>query len=157
MRAQGVGDAATHAMIWWGRRDRIACGVTAGRTVPRARTSRSRCTHVVGSYTFDAGNRLKTRTYGGATTAYTYDGNGTMVKSSTAGASGSETTVYVGGGVSEKNIALNVTTKYYGAGRPIAMRKTGRNEPFDSGRAQTAFHCSPWGGGILRSKQQDPE
>ena len=75
-------------------------------------------------YSFDAANRLRTRSYGGAMTAYTYDGNGTMVKRSTSGASGSETTVYVGG-VFEKNIELNVTTKYYGAGRPLAMRKTG--------------------------------
>ena len=78
------------------------------------------------NYTFDAENRVKTRTYGAATTSYVYDGSGAMVKRTTAGAGGqSETTVYIGG-LYEKNVTTGVVTKYYSAlGRTIAMRKSG--------------------------------
>jgi RHS repeat-associated protein len=72
------------------------------------------------TYTFDAENRLKTRTVSGGTVSYTYDANGTLVKRTNAD---NTWTVYVGG-VFEKNSDGN-TVKYYGAsGKVVAMRKT---------------------------------
>jgi YD repeat-containing protein len=50
-----------------------------------------------GTYTFDAENRVMQRDVRAATTDYTYDGAGTMLKRRTTGVSGSESTVYIGG------------------------------------------------------------
>ncbi len=72
------------------------------------------------AYTYDAENRLKTRTVSGGTVTYTYDANGTMVKRTNADGTW---TVYVGG-VYEKN-SDGSTVKYYAAlGKAVAMRRT---------------------------------
>jgi RHS repeat-associated protein len=75
------------------------------------------------AYTFDAENRLKTRSASGGAVSYTYDGNGTMVKRTNADGSW---TVYIGG-IYEKSFTAGGTVtgsrKYYAAlGRTIAVR-----------------------------------
>jgi len=70
------------------------------------------------TYTFDAENRLKTRTVTGGTVTYLYDGNGATVKRTNADGT---STVYVEG-IYEKD-SSNTVRKYYQAyGRPVAMR-----------------------------------
>ena len=71
------------------------------------------------NYTFDAENRLKTRSVSGGTVTNTYDGMGTLLKRTNADGTW---TVYIGG-IYEKTNA-GVVTKYYSVyGRTIATRQ----------------------------------
>ena len=64
---------------------------------------------------------MKRRTYGAATTAYVCGGSGAMLKRTTAGASGSESTVYIGGLYEVKS--NGDVMKYYGAlGQNLALK-----------------------------------
>jgi RHS repeat-associated protein len=70
------------------------------------------------TYTFDAENRLKTRTVTGGTASYTYDGTGTLLKRTNADGSW---TAYISG-VYEKN-SDGTVRKYFDAnGQTVAMR-----------------------------------
>jgi len=69
-------------------------------------------------YTFDAENRLKTRSVSGGTVSYTYDGNGTLLKKTNADGSW---TAYIGDGY-EKRSDGTVTKYYQLFGRIIALR-----------------------------------
>jgi RHS repeat-associated protein len=77
------------------------------------------------TYTYDAENRLKTRTVSGGHDTYLYDAHGTLVKRVNAD---NTSTVYIGGiyeAAYDASGVLTGTTKYYQAfGRNIAMRSS---------------------------------
>jgi len=78
------------------------------------------------TFTYDAENRLVSRTNGGATTTYTYDGQGNLVKKSSSSGSW---TVYVGD-IYEKHEDGSYVTYYWALGRRIASRShTGPGDP----------------------------
>jgi RHS repeat-associated protein len=78
------------------------------------------------TFTYNGDNQLVTRTNGGVTTTYTYDGKGTLVKKSSTDGTW---TVYIGG-VYEKDQDESYVTYYNAVGRRMAMRiHTGPGDP----------------------------
>jgi RHS repeat-associated protein len=65
---------------------------------------------------------VRARTLGASSTVCTHDGNGTMVQRETVGASGTESTVYIGG-IYERRDDGTITKYYAALGRMIAMRE----------------------------------